>query len=149
MPLPRSKLAIREFDISEFESHMPSHAVGLCRHIFSWHRRAQSWPALAATRSARCLRRRTPLTSCFYLNAACRLPIEELHRAIKDGRTTCVAVVRHYINRVRAFNGVASALVTQDGRPVPEASGAIRAMAPLRFPTQTAKASTVLPDLDK
>ena len=23
MPLPRSKLAIREFDISEFESHMP------------------------------------------------------------------------------------------------------------------------------
>src|SRR6516225_4666273 len=29
MPLPRSKLAIREFDISEFESHMPSHAVGL------------------------------------------------------------------------------------------------------------------------
>src|SRR6516162_7683008 len=27
MPLPRSKLAIREFDISEFESHMPSHGV--------------------------------------------------------------------------------------------------------------------------
>jgi 3',5'-cyclic AMP phosphodiesterase CpdA len=31
MPLPRSKLAIREFDISEFESHMPSHAAGLRR----------------------------------------------------------------------------------------------------------------------
>src|SRR6516164_1562703 len=34
MPPSRSKLAIREFDISEFESHMPSHAVGLCRQYF-------------------------------------------------------------------------------------------------------------------
>src|SRR2546422_717233 len=75
--------------------------------------------------------------------------IDELHRAIKDGRTTCVAVVRHYIDRVRAFNGVASALVTHDGRPVQEATGTMRAKAPLRFPTQTVKASTVLPELDK
>ena len=28
--------------------------------------------------------------------------IDELHQAIRDGRTTCVAVVRHYIDRVRA-----------------------------------------------
>ena len=75
--------------------------------------------------------------------------IDELHEAIRAGRTTCVAVVRHYIERVRAFNGVASALVTQDGAPVPAATGAVRAMAPLRFPTQTVKASTILPDLDK
>jgi Asp-tRNA(Asn)/Glu-tRNA(Gln) amidotransferase A subunit family amidase len=75
--------------------------------------------------------------------------IDELHQAIKDGRTTCLAVVRHYIDRVRAFNGVASALVTQDGGPVPEAAGTVRAMAPLRFPTQTVKAASVLPDLDK
>src|SRR5712691_6003937 len=75
--------------------------------------------------------------------------IDELHEAIGAGRTTCVAVVRHYIKRVRAFNGVASALVTQDGAPVPTATGAVRAMAPLRFPTQTVKASTVLPNLDK
>ena len=46
-------------------------------------------------------------------------------------------------------NGVASALVTQDGTPVPEAQGAVRAQAPLRFPTATVKAATVLPDLDK
>src|SRR2546422_8769119 len=75
--------------------------------------------------------------------------IEELHAAIKSGQTTCVAIVQHYIDRVRAYNGVASALVTPDGAPVPEAPGAVRAQARLRFPTATVKASTVLPDLDK
>src|SRR5438093_10702403 len=75
--------------------------------------------------------------------------IEELHAAIKSGQTTCVAIVQHYIDRVRAYNGVASALVTPDGAPVPEAPGAVRGQARLRFPTATVKASTVLPDLDK
>src|SRR5215471_20868860 len=75
--------------------------------------------------------------------------IEELHAAIKSGQTTCVAIVQHYIDRVRAYNGVASALVTTDGAPIPEAMGAVRAQAPLCFPTATIKASTVLPELDK
>ncbi|HEY7542967.1 MAG TPA: amidase family protein [Methylomirabilota bacterium] len=75
--------------------------------------------------------------------------IDELHAAIKSGRTTCVAVVQQYLERVRAYNGVASLLVTEDGGPVPAATGAMRAMAPLRFPTETVKASTVLPDLHK
>lgn len=75
--------------------------------------------------------------------------IDELHQAIKAGQTTCVAVVQQYIERVRAYNGVASLLVTEDGRPVPEATGAVRGMAPLHFPTQTVKAASVLPDLDK
>jgi Asp-tRNA(Asn)/Glu-tRNA(Gln) amidotransferase A subunit family amidase len=75
--------------------------------------------------------------------------IDELHAAIKAGRTTCVAVVQHYLARVRAFNGVATALVTQDGRPVAPAAGAVRARAPLRFPTETVRAATILPDLDK
>jgi len=75
--------------------------------------------------------------------------IVELHQAIRDGRTTCVDVVRQYIERVRAYNGVASMLVTEDGAAVPEAAGAVRGQAPLRFPTQTIKASTLLPDLDK
>ena len=60
--------------------------------------------------------------------------IDELHQAIKAGQTTCTAIVQHYIDRVRAFNGVCSALVTEDGAPIPEATGAVRAMAPLRFP---------------
>ena len=60
--------------------------------------------------------------------------IDELHDAIRAGRTTCVAVVRHYLERVRAFNGVASVLVTEDGAPVGEAAGTVRAGALLRFP---------------
>lgn len=75
--------------------------------------------------------------------------IEELHQAIRAGWTSCVAVVRHYLDRVRSYNGVASMLVTADGRPVPEAPGAIRAMSPLRFPTETVAAATILPDLDR
>ena len=74
--------------------------------------------------------------------------IDELHEAIKAGRTTCVAVVRHYIERARAYNGVASVLVTEEGMPVPEATGAVRAVVPLRFPTETVEAATILPDLD-
>ena len=75
--------------------------------------------------------------------------IDELHRAITTGRTTCGAVVQQYIDRVRAHNGVASMLVTKDGGTIPEAAGTVRAGAPLRFPTRTAKASDILPDLDK
>src|SRR5690242_4797247 len=75
--------------------------------------------------------------------------IEELHAAIKAGETTCLAVVQHYLARVRAFNGVASMLVTVDGRKVPEVAGAIRAGEPLKFPTQTVKAADFLPDFDQ
>ena len=75
--------------------------------------------------------------------------IDELHQAIKTGQTTCVAVVQHYIERARAYNGVASLLVTEDGEPVPEATGMVRATAPLRFPTGTVKAAAILPNLDK
>src|SRR5690242_4260676 len=75
--------------------------------------------------------------------------IDELHEAIRAGRTTCVAVVRHYLDRARAFNGVASLLVTEDGAQVPETHGTVRGMAPLRFPTETVSASKMFPDLDK
>ncbi len=75
--------------------------------------------------------------------------IDELHQAIRAGRTTCVAVVQHYLARVRAFNGVASMLVTADGAPVPAVPGTVRGGAPLQFPTQTLPASAILPDLGK
>src|SRR3974390_2794773 len=74
--------------------------------------------------------------------------IEDLHPAIRAGRTTCVAVVEHYIARARAYNGVASRLVTADGAAVAPARGTVRAGAPLAFPTETVAASTLLPDLD-
>src|SRR5437868_7496788 len=75
--------------------------------------------------------------------------IDELHAAIRAGETNCVTVVRQYIERARAYNGVASLLVTEAGGQIPEASGAVRAGAPLAFPTATVKASTIFPDLDK
>ena len=75
--------------------------------------------------------------------------IDELHRAIISGETTCVAVVQHYLDRVRAFNGVASVLVTEDGGTIPPAAGAVRGGATLSFPTNAVKASEILPDLDK
>jgi amidase len=75
--------------------------------------------------------------------------IDALHEAIKSGQVTCVAVVQHYIERARAYNGAASVLVTEDGAPVPAAIGTMRATTPLRFPTGTVTASAMLPDLDK
>ena len=73
--------------------------------------------------------------------------IDELHAAIRAGRTTCVDIVQQSIARCRAFNGVASMLMTEDGLPVAPAPGAVRAQAALEFPTSTVAASTLLPDL--
>lgn len=75
--------------------------------------------------------------------------IDNLHQAIRTGRTSCLEVVQRYIERVRVYNGVSTMLVTEDGAPVPGAIGTIRGMEPLRFPTDTVKASTILPDLDR
>lgn len=75
--------------------------------------------------------------------------IDDVHRAIRAGQTSCVDIVRQYIARARAYNGVASRLVTADGASVPAAEGAVRAGASLRFPTETVNAATLLPELDK
>jgi Asp-tRNA(Asn)/Glu-tRNA(Gln) amidotransferase A subunit family amidase len=75
--------------------------------------------------------------------------IDELHRAIMSGEATCVSVVQHYLDRVRAFNGVASVLVTENGGAIPPVTGAVRGGTTLSFPTHAVKASDVLPDLDR
>jgi amidase len=75
--------------------------------------------------------------------------IAGLHRAIQSGETTCGQVVQAYIARVKAYNGTCTALVTKDGKPITRAKGAIRAGAPIPFPTKTVAASTFLPDLDQ
>ena len=85
-------------------------------------------------------------TQAFRLEEA---TIDDVHAAILSGATTVVAVVQRYLARVRAYNGVASMLMTQDGAPVADAPGVMRAGNTLKFPTQTVKASTILPDLDK
>jgi Asp-tRNA(Asn)/Glu-tRNA(Gln) amidotransferase A subunit family amidase len=75
--------------------------------------------------------------------------IDGLHAAIRSGEITCVQVVQRYIDRARAYNGVASMLVTEDGAQIAPAEGTVRAGAPLRFPTRTVKAADILPDLDQ
>ena len=75
--------------------------------------------------------------------------IDEVHAAIRAGDITCVEIVQHYLERVRAFNGVASVLVTEDGAAIAEATGTVRGGAALRFPTATVKAASLLPDLDR
>ena len=75
--------------------------------------------------------------------------IADLHDAIRTGKTTVVQVVQTYIDRARAYNGVACLLLTEDGASVPAANGTVRAQTPLQFPTETVKASAILPNLDK
>lgn len=75
--------------------------------------------------------------------------IDELHRAIQDGRTTCTAVVQQYIDRARAYNGACTQLVTKDGAPITPGPGVERAGAPVRFASETMAASTILPNLDQ
>jgi amidase len=75
--------------------------------------------------------------------------IAELHEAIRSGSITVVQVVEHYIARARAYNGVASMLVTVDGASVDPVPGTTRATQPIVFPTDTVAASTIYPDLDR
>jgi Asp-tRNA(Asn)/Glu-tRNA(Gln) amidotransferase A subunit family amidase len=75
--------------------------------------------------------------------------IDDLHAASRAGATTVVDLVQRYLARARAYNGVASLLVPEDGAAAAPATGVTRAGVPLKFPTQTVKASTILPDLDK
>ena len=57
--------------------------------------------------------------------------------------------MQQYIDRVKAFNGVPSLLVTEDGAPIAKEEGTVRAGSPISFPTETVKSSTLFPDLDK
>ena len=98
---------------------------------------------LCAVAAAGCARATPPE---FHLQEA---TIENIHAAITTGQTSCRAIVEAYINRAKAYNGVCTSLVTADGAPIPATTGAVRAGAPLAFPTQTVAASTLFPDLDK
>lgn len=75
--------------------------------------------------------------------------ISDLHAAIKNAEITCEQVVLQYLERVRAFNGPSSLLVTPTGDKAPEVPGKVRGGQRLRFPTQTIPASEIFPDLDR
>jgi len=75
--------------------------------------------------------------------------IDDVHRAIQDGRTTCAAVVKSYIDRARAYNGVCTKIVTADGAPIAAMTGPARAGSAVKFPTATVAVSSVLPQFDQ
>ncbi len=75
--------------------------------------------------------------------------IGEIQGAIRAGRTTCQDIVKTYVARARAYNGTCTMLVTPDGAPTTVGQGAVRAGAPISFPTETRAASSFLPDLDQ
>src|SRR5262249_51754638 len=75
--------------------------------------------------------------------------IADLHAAIRSGRTTVLAVVRHYLARVRAFNGVASMLVTADRADIPGGQGAVRGPQGRALPARAMRIADLVPDLDK
>lgn len=87
-------------------------------------------------------------------SAAAKFQIEEatigdIQTAIQKKRTTCKQVVEAYIERAKAYNGICTALVTENGADVQAVKGYVRAGAPLTFPTQTVKADTVFPNLSE
>ncbi len=43
--------------------------------------------------------------------------IDDVHRGIKEGQITCQGLVQAYLNRARAYNGVASKVVTEEMAP--------------------------------
>jgi amidase len=75
--------------------------------------------------------------------------IADIHAAIKSGAATCKSVVQAYVDRARAYNGVCTALITQDGASIKPGKGYVRAGKALTFPSKTVKASTIFPDLDQ
>ncbi len=74
--------------------------------------------------------------------------IADIHRAIGGKQTSCVDLVQLYINRAKAYNGVCTRLVTEEGTAIPAATGYVRAGAPIEFPTETVAASDWLPNFD-
>lgn len=74
--------------------------------------------------------------------------IDDIHDAIRAGEVSCEQVVRGYLERARAYNGTCTALVTADGKRVDPVPGAVRAGAPVAYPTETVAIDDVLADFD-
>jgi len=75
--------------------------------------------------------------------------IDSIQSGIRSRDVTCKQVVESYIARARAYNGICSKLVTKDGAKIPAATGAVRAGAAIKFPTETAAIGQLVPDFNK
>ena len=84
-----------------------------------------SWlvAALASTLGFWTLPAVTAAAGKFHLEEA---TIEDIHDAIKSGAITCKGVVQAYFDRIKAYNGVCTTLVTAKGAPIPAAKGVVR-----------------------
>ncbi len=74
--------------------------------------------------------------------------IDDIHDAIQRGETTCAQVVQAYVDRARAYNGICTQLVTEDGGPMTPGKGTVRAGSALVFPSTSVAVSEILPDYD-
>ena len=74
--------------------------------------------------------------------------IDDIQEAIQAGRTTCVEVVQAFVDRARAYNGMCTQLVTEDGASITPSTGAVRAGVPLVFPSTTVAVRDILPDYE-
>jgi Asp-tRNA(Asn)/Glu-tRNA(Gln) amidotransferase A subunit family amidase len=75
--------------------------------------------------------------------------IADVHRAIRQGETTCRAVVQTYIERAKAYNGTCTQLVTRDGASIAAGAGAMRAGLATSFPSSTTSVGSILPKFDE
>jgi Asp-tRNA(Asn)/Glu-tRNA(Gln) amidotransferase A subunit family amidase len=72
--------------------------------------------------------------------------IADMHHAIQAGATTCKETIQAYVDRARAYNGMCTKLVTQEGARVAPGKGTVRAGVPLKFPSSTVPITKVLPN---
>jgi amidase len=75
--------------------------------------------------------------------------IEQMQGAIQSGASTCKGLVEAHIERVKAYNGMCTALVTKDGKSIPTTKGYVRGGAPILFPVKTVPITDVVPDFDQ
>jgi Asp-tRNA(Asn)/Glu-tRNA(Gln) amidotransferase A subunit family amidase len=75
--------------------------------------------------------------------------IDDIHNAIKSGEITCKGLVQSYFDRIKAYNGACTQLVTAKGEVIPAAKGTVRGGVPISFPTKTTAAASILPNLDQ
>ena len=74
--------------------------------------------------------------------------IEDIQNAIKTDQITCQGLVQLYINRAKAYNGVCTSLVTEDGASIPPATGRVFAGSPVVYPTATVSIDDLVPDFE-
>src|SRR5690606_41967950 len=75
--------------------------------------------------------------------------IDDIHAGIQSGQVSCEDVVQAYVARAKAYNGICTALITEDGADIEPDAGYMRAGSLLEYPAQTVKASTVFPELER